>query len=274
MIFAFSEQGRAEDALANEQAARATSDAALAIAERNAIQTNSLLLAGRARQLLAAEESQLALALAIEAVNIEDPPTESVRSLAAIAEASTALLDRFTLGGAVRDITVGPGQGRVLITTVHGVHVYNFEKIEMDGSDNDIDGGEVTDAEFIYFDDSPFIITGQLDAVRAFRDGSFDLFVEFPLDERDGETVNVEIEIDYNSNTAYALAAIKAGDDPDTGFATGHSWLIHFDIDSGDLISERTLDNLSFVFELNPDFENSYRRPGKRRHHHACARHI
>jgi len=77
-LVAFDREQQAQDA-------RATSEANLARAEREAAVNHSLVLANEAEEVRSAGDTDLALALALEAVNIEDPPVDSVLALKAVA---------------------------------------------------------------------------------------------------------------------------------------------------------------------------------------------
>lgn len=100
-LLAFDREGQAQDA-------RATSDYNLAIAERESEVNRSLVLANSAQESFEAGQTDLAMALALEAVDIDQPPAEAARTLreVALAPGSRAVLGGHTNG--VRDITFSP----------------------------------------------------------------------------------------------------------------------------------------------------------------------
>ena len=84
-IIALSQRATAQQERDNAENARATSEANLIRAEREAAVNRSLVLANEAEEARGAGHTDLALALALEAVAIDDPPQDAVRSLRNIA---------------------------------------------------------------------------------------------------------------------------------------------------------------------------------------------
>jgi WD40 repeat protein/serine/threonine protein kinase len=108
----------------NAQNARATSDANLALAEYEAEISRSLALANGAEALLRGDEPHpdIALALAIEAVNIDTPPAEANLALANAASLSR-IRQRFLEAANVKGVAVSPDGKVALLALVNGTIV-------------------------------------------------------------------------------------------------------------------------------------------------------
>ncbi len=135
-ILAFSQNARARAALNSEQharatsefnvraaeAARATSDANEALARQEAALSRSLALVANARLALSANNPELAIALALEAARVEDPPpaVQLALSEAAYAPGARALVLRPSADRFVLEMTLNQTGTEALLALVEG----------------------------------------------------------------------------------------------------------------------------------------------------------
>lgn len=128
VLFAFSERDRAETnaqiAATNEAAAQANAD----LAQQNLARSNSFALSALADRALSDGDSELAVALAVEANLItSQPPPQSSLTLAQVAFAPGARLNFQPFDAAITAIDVNRDETRLLVASTGGVHLYDVQ---------------------------------------------------------------------------------------------------------------------------------------------------